>query len=51
MSYAAKLAKNGIVIGEAEIESNILQVKNFASGETSELNMRVDSNPEDFWAD
>ncbi|MBO7718085.1 histidine--tRNA ligase [Candidatus Saccharibacteria bacterium] len=51
MSYAAKLAKNGIVIGEAEIESNILQVKNFANGETSELNMRVDSNPEDFWAD
>ena len=50
LTYAAKIAKNGIVIGEAEVESNILKVKDFASGETSELNMKVDSNPEDFWA-
>ena len=50
MTYAAKLAKNGIVIGEAEIEKSILQVKDFASGEVSELNMKVESTPEDFWA-
>ena len=51
MSYAAKLAKNGIVIGEAEVESNVLNVKDFATGEVSELNMKVESSPEDFWAD
>ena len=51
MSYADKIAKNGIVIGENEIEANVLQVKNFATGEISELNIKVDSNPEDFWAD
>ena len=27
------------------------QDKDFATGETSELNMKVNSNPEDFWAD
>lgn len=51
LSYASKIANHGIVIGEAEINSNILQVKNFATGETTELNLKVDSNPEDFWAD
>lgn len=51
ITYATKLAKSGIVIGEEEVKSNILKVKDFASGETTELNMKVDSSPEDFWAD
>lgn len=51
MAYAAKLAQNGIVIGEEEVSSSELKVKDFATGEISELNMKVDSNPEDFWAD
>lgn len=51
MAYAAKLAQNGIVIGEEEVSSSELRVKDFATGEISELNMKVDSNPEDFWAD
>ena len=50
MSYASKVANYGIVIGEAEIASNVLQVKNFTTGDTIELNLKVDSNPEDFWA-
>lgn len=51
IAYAAKIANNGIIIGETEVKSNILQVKNFSNGEISELNMKIDSNPEDFWAD
>lgn len=51
MTYAAKLAQSGIVIGEEEVSSSELKVKDFATGETRELNMKVDSNPEDFWAD
>ena len=51
MSYAAKIAKNGIVIGEEEIDAKILNAKNFETGEISEINIEVISNPEDFWAD
>lgn len=51
MSYAAKIAKNGIVIGEEEIAAKILNAKNFETGEISEINIEVISNPEDFWAD
>ncbi|MBR2998596.1 histidine--tRNA ligase [Candidatus Saccharibacteria bacterium] len=51
LSYAAKVAKHGVVIGEAEVESKILQAKNFETGETTELNIEVISNPEDFWND
>ena len=51
LSYAAKIAKNGIVIGEEEVETKILNAKNFETGETTEINIDVVSNPEDFWAD
>ena len=51
MSYASKVAKNGIVIGEEEIGATIINAKNFETGETSEINIEVVSNPEDFWAD
>ena len=50
LSYAAKIAQNGIVIGSNEVESSILQTKNFSTGETSELNLNSSANPEDFWA-
>ena len=39
LTYAAKLAKNGIVIGESEASSNQLQVKNFTTSETTDLNL------------
>ena len=39
LTYAAKLAKNGIVIGESEASSNQLQVKDFTTGETTNLNL------------
>ncbi|MBQ3353163.1 histidine--tRNA ligase [Candidatus Saccharibacteria bacterium] len=51
IAYASKIAKNGIVIGENEIASKTLQAKNFATGEVIEINVEVESNPEDFWAD
>ena len=50
LSYAAKIAKNGIVIGEEEVEAKVLNAKNFETGEISEINIDVISNPEDFWA-
>lgn len=51
LNYAAKLARNGIVIGEEEVNSKVLKSKNFETGEQSEVNIEVVSNPEDFWAD
>ena len=51
LTYATKVAQNGIVIGEAEVASQTLKSKNFETGETSEININVESNPEDFWAD
>ena len=39
MTYAAKLAKNGIVIGESEVASGELNVKDFTTGETSDLKL------------
>lgn len=51
ITYAAKLAKNGIVIGENEIGAETLSAKNFTTGETEVINVDVISNPEDFWAD
>ncbi|MBR3256251.1 histidine--tRNA ligase [Candidatus Saccharibacteria bacterium] len=51
LTHATKVAKNGIVIGEAEVESQTLQAKNFETGEISEININAESNPEDFWAD
>ena len=50
MTYASKLAKNGVVIGAEEVETKALKAKNFQTGETTELNIEVVSNPEDFWA-
>lgn len=51
MAYASKLAKNSVVIGPEEVETKSLKTKNFQTGEISELNVEVISNPEDFWAD
>ena len=51
LSYASKIAKNGIVIGAEEVESKQLKSKNFQSGETTDLHIDVISKPEDFWAD
>ena len=39
LTYAAKLTSKGIVIGESEVSSNQLQVKDFATGETSSLSL------------
>lgn len=39
LTYAAKLAKNGIVIGESEAASGNFKVKNFTTGETTDLNL------------
>ncbi|MBR0467968.1 histidine--tRNA ligase [Candidatus Saccharibacteria bacterium] len=39
LTYATKLANNGIVIGESEASSNQLQVKDFTTGETTNLNL------------
>ena len=51
LSYASKLARFGIVIGESEIGAKTLQAKNFETGDLTEINIEVVSNPEDFWAD
>lgn len=51
MTYASKLAKNGVVVGSEEVETKSLKSKNFQTGETTELNIEVVSNPEDFWAE
>ena len=39
ITYATKIAKNGIVIGEEEVNSNNLTVKDFDTGKTSDLNL------------
>ncbi len=39
LTYAAKIAKNGIVIGEDEVKTGNYKVKNFLTSETSDLNM------------
>ena len=51
LTYASKLAKNGVVIGAEEVATKSLQSKNFQTGETTALNIEVVSNPEDFWTD
>ena len=38
LTYAAKLANNGIVIGESEAASGSFKVKDFTTGETTNLN-------------
>ncbi len=37
LTYAAKIAKSGIVIGEDEVKSGELKAKDFETGETTEL--------------
>ena len=39
MKYASKVAKSGIVLGESEIESGIARVKDFATGEQTEVKL------------
>ncbi len=51
LSYASKVAKNGIVIGESEVASQSFIAKNFQTGEQSEVQLDVISKPEDFWSD
>ena len=51
MTYASKLAKHSIVIGESEIGAKTLKAKDFETGEENTVNIEVVSNPEDFWAD
>ena len=41
LTYAAKIAANGIVIGESEATSGDLKVKDFATGKTSDLNLNA----------
>ena len=38
LAYASKIAKFGIVIGENEVKTKIMKVKNFLTSETLELN-------------
>ena len=51
LSYASKIAKNGVVIGEQEVETKEFKSKNFQSGETTDLHIEVVSKPEDFWSE
>ncbi len=39
MTYASKIAKNVIVIGESEVKSDELKAKNFATGQTTDLKL------------
>lgn len=41
ITYATKLAKNGIVIGEEEVRSGKLTIKNFDTGETSDFDLNA----------
>lgn len=51
LTYASKIAQNGIVIGADEVASHEFKSKNFGTGETTDLHLDVISKPEDFWAD
>ena len=51
LTYASKVAQNGIVIGAEEVKSHALKAKHFGTGETTDLHIEVISKPEDFWAD
>lgn len=39
MKYASKVAKSGIVLGDSEIESKTAKVKDFATGEQTEIKL------------
>ena len=51
LTYASKIAKNGIVIGADEVATKQFKSKNFGTGETTDLHLDVISKPEDFWAE
>ena len=62
LTYAAKVAANGIVIGEQEIESGQLKVKDFATGKSRDFSFTTEdllesdsttpsTSPTDFWTD
>lgn len=54
LNLASKLAVNGIVVGESEVATRKLKIKNFLTGETTDLNIDfgpiILSDPQDFWA-
>ena len=41
LTYAAKIAANGIVIGESEVSSNHIQAKDFTTGNVSDLDLHA----------
>lgn len=55
MSYAAKIADGGIVIGEEEVETGKLQIKDFNTGKTRNFSFATEAaaeaDPTDFWTD
>ena len=62
LSYASKIAANGIVIGEEETTSGKLKVKDFATGKTRDFSFATEdllesdsetpsTSPTDFWTD
>lgn len=51
LTYASKVAKNGIVIGADEVATHAFKSKNFGTGEVTDLHLDVISKPEDFWSD
>ena len=62
LSYAAKIAANGIVIGEEETASGELKVKDFATGKSRDFSFTTEdllesdsekpaTSPTDFWTD
>lgn len=44
ISYATKVAQNGLVIGETEVKSGALKAKDFATGKTFNLNLPTNPN-------
>lgn len=51
LTYASKIAKYGIVLGETETSTNVLTAKDFTTGQTEPLRLDTAVNPHDFWAD
>ena len=60
LAHAAKIAANGIVIGEQELATGKLKVKDFATGKTRDFSFTTEdllesdtptTDPTDFWTD
>ena len=55
LTYAAKIADGGIVIGEQEVESGKLQIKDFDTGKARNFSFvteaSAEADPTDFWTD